>query len=64
MLESISDFVKRHPRLSSWIALAVGMVLILLWSAKGAGLLPGQLLALVVATVVLAGLSVWIIYWE
>lgn len=63
-MEHISDFVKRHPRISSWIFLAVGMVIILLWSAKDVGLLPGQLLALAIATVLVAGLSVWIIYWE
>lgn len=63
-MESISDFVKRHPRIGSWIFLGAGMVVILLWSAKDVGLLPGQLLALTVATVLVAGLCVWIIYWE
>lgn len=57
-------FAARHPRLSAWIALAIGMVVILLWSAKDVGLLPTQLLALVVATILLAGLCVWIIGWE
>jgi hypothetical protein len=36
----------------------------LLWSAKDVGLLPTQLLALVIATILLAGLCVWIIGWE
>ncbi len=54
----------RHPRIVAWIALAIGMVVILLWAAKDVGLLPTQLLALSVATVVLAGLCVWIIGWE
>jgi hypothetical protein len=54
----------RHPRIAAWIALAVGMVIILLWSAKDVGLLPTQLIALVVATILLAGLCVWIIGWE
>ena len=40
------------------------MVIILLWSAKDVGLLPTQLIALVVATILLAGLCVWIIGWE
>ena len=40
------------------------MVIILLWSAKDVGLLPTQLAALVVATILLAGLCVWIIGWE
>jgi hypothetical protein len=40
------------------------MVLILLWASKDVGLLPTQLAALVVATILLAGLCVWIIGWE
>jgi hypothetical protein len=40
------------------------MVIILLWSAKDVGLLPTQLFALVIATILLAGLCVWIIGWE
>lgn len=63
-MNTLSDFAKHHPRLASWAGLGVGMVLILLWSAQDVGLLPGQLLALSVATVLVAGLCVWIIYWE
>jgi hypothetical protein len=63
-MQSIREFAGRHPRIVAWIALAIGMVIILLWAAKDVGLLPTQLLALVVATVVLAGLCVWIIGWE
>ncbi len=54
----------QHPRLIAWAGLAIGMVVILLWSAKDVGLMPTQLLALVVATILLAGLCVWIIGWE
>jgi hypothetical protein len=60
----LKNFGERHPRVTAWIALAVGMVIILLWSAKDVGLLPTQLAALVVATIALAGLCVWIIGWE
>jgi nicotinamide riboside transporter PnuC len=63
-MNSIRNFAGRHPRITMWIALAIGMVIILLWAAKDVGLLPTQLLALVVATIVLAGLCVWIIGWE
>lgn len=63
-MTALKDFAARHPRLTAWAALAVGMVIILLWSAKDVGLLPSQLAALVVATVLLAGLCVWIIGWE
>jgi hypothetical protein len=40
------------------------MVAILVWSARDVGLLPEQWVALIVATVGLAGLCVWIIGWE
>lgn len=63
-MTALKSFAERHPRIAAWAVLAVGMVIILLWSAKDVGLLPTQLAALVVATIVLAGLCVWIIGWE
>lgn len=63
-MNGIRALAGQHPRITAWIALAIGMVLILLWASKDVGLLPTQLLALAVATVVLAGLCVWIIGWE
>jgi protein-S-isoprenylcysteine O-methyltransferase Ste14 len=63
-LGTLKEFVSRHPQLAAWFVLAVGMVAILLWSAKDVGLLPGQMLALVVATILVAGLCIWIIGWE
>jgi hypothetical protein len=47
-----------------WAVLAAGMVIILILSARDVGLLPGQWAALIVATILLAGLCVWIIGWE
>ena len=61
---SIKGWVNRHPRLMMWAVLALGMVVILVWSAKDVGLLLGQWAALVVATILLAGLCVWIIGWD
>ena len=63
-MTSIREFASKHPRLVSWVVLALGMVIMLLWAARDVGLLPGQLVALVVATILLAGLCVWIIGWE
>jgi protein-S-isoprenylcysteine O-methyltransferase Ste14 len=63
-LGTLKEFVSRHPQLAAWFVLAVGMVAILLWSAKDVGLLPGQMLALAVATILVAGLCIWIIGWE
>jgi hypothetical protein len=61
---SLREFFRRHPQLTAWAVLAVGMVIILIWSAKDVGLLPGQWAALIVATILLAGLCVWIIGWD
>jgi len=52
-----------HPNLISFLILAVGMLIILYFSARHVGFTPTQWLALAAATVALAGLSVWIISW-
>jgi hypothetical protein len=57
-------YADRHPLLISWIVLAVGMVAILVYTSRDVGLLPSQLLAMIVATILLAGACVWIISWE
>jgi len=61
---SFKAWISRHPRITAWIVLALGMVVILIWSARNVGLLPGQWAALIVATILLAGLCVWIIGWN
>lgn len=61
---SIKSWVTRHPQLTAWAVLALGMVLILLWAAKDAGFEPLQWVALIVTTILLAGLCVWIIGWD
>jgi len=63
-MSRIVEWVKIHPQLSAWIALAIGMVAILAWAARDVGLLAGQWAALIVATVLVAGACVWIIGWE
>jgi hypothetical protein len=60
----LKGFATQHPNLAAWIALAIGMVVMLLIAVRHVGLLPGQVLALVVVTVLLAGLCVWIISLE
>ena len=60
----MKEFVTRHPRLSAWIVLGIGMVIMLVIAARNVGLLPGQWAALIVTTIILAGLCVWIIYLE
>jgi hypothetical protein len=60
----VRRFLDQHPQLAAWFVLAVGMVAILIWSARDVGLLPHQWAALIVATIGLAGLCIWIIGWE
>lgn len=57
-------WVLRHPRISAWVVLATGMVALLAHEARNVGLLPSQWVALIVATVLVAGACVWIISWE
>jgi hypothetical protein len=63
-MAQVKQFVSQHPNLAAWIALALGMVIMLLIAVRHVGLLPGQILALVVVTTLLAGLCVWIIGLE
>lgn len=53
-----------HPRVAAWIVLALGMVILLVIEARSVGLLAGQWVALIVATVLVAGACIWIVSWE
>lgn len=57
-------WVEAHPRLAAWIVLALGMIILLAIEARDVGLLPGQWIALMVATVLVAGACIWIITWD
>ncbi|MCL5961369.1 MAG: hypothetical protein M1358_19010 [Chloroflexi bacterium] len=63
-MDRVIDLVKHHPMLVAWVALSIGMVAILLYTAKDVELLPTQRLALVLATIGLAGACVWILSWD
>ena len=60
----LKQFIGQHPRLTAWFVLAIGFVVILVISARDVGFTAGQWVALIVATIGLAGLCVWIIGWE
>lgn len=57
-------WASRHPRVAAWIALSVGMVVLLVIEAREIGLTAPQWLALVVACVLVAGACIWIVSWE
>ena len=63
-MNQIINWAKAHPKLTAWAVLAVGMAAIIAYEARDVGLLAGQWVALIVATVLVAGLCVWIIGWE
>lgn len=60
----VVGWIEAHPRLAAWFVLALGMVILLVLEARDVGLLPGQWVALIVATVLVAGACIWIITWE
>lgn len=53
-----------HPRFAAWLILSFGMVTILVIEARDVGLEVGNWIALIVATVLVAGLCIWIVSWE
>jgi hypothetical protein len=63
-MEPVKNFASNHPQITSWIVLAIGMVIILVWSASDVGFTGSQWAALVITTILLAGACVWIIGWE
>ncbi|HQV71129.1 MAG TPA: hypothetical protein PLJ62_13690 [Thermoflexales bacterium] len=63
-MSNIRAWASGHPKLSAWAFLGLGMVIILVFAARDAGLLWNQWLFLVLATLGVAGLCVWIIGWE
>ncbi len=64
VLGALVTFADARPRLAAWIVLSLGIVILLLVEARDVGLLLGQWLALIVASVLVAGLCIWIVSWE
>lgn len=60
----LTQWIMHHPRLAGWIILSVGMIVLLMIEARDVGLLATQWLALIVATILVAGACIWIISWE
>ncbi len=62
-MDTIKNWIKSHPNLAAWIALAVGMVAILVWEARDVGLEGMQWFWLILVTILVAGACIWIISW-
>jgi hypothetical protein len=63
IMDKIKNAIMKHPNLSAWLVLALGMVLILVYEARDVGLQGSQWFWLVVVTVLVAGACIWIISW-
>lgn len=63
-MQTLRKLYDTHPNLILWAALALGMVVVVAIAARNVGFTAPQWVALIAATVVLAGLCVWIISWE
>jgi len=62
-MTALRRFWDEHPRLSMWVVLAIGMVIIMVFSARKVGFTALQWLWLVLMTIGLAGLCAWIVNW-
>lgn len=56
--------VETWPRITAWLVLSVFCVLLLVYEGRDVGLTAGNWITLIVATVLVAGLCIWIISWE
>lgn len=64
VLGSLVKFADARPRLAAWIVLSLGIIILLLIEARDVGLLIGQWIALIVASILVAGACIWIVSWE
>ena len=64
VVRDLIRFADHRPRLAAWIVLSLGIVILLMFEARDVGLLIGQWIALIVASILVAGLCIWIVTWE
>jgi len=62
-METLKQWVTKHPNLTAWFVLALGMVILLLIEARDVGLVASQWFWLIVITILVAGAAIWIISW-
>jgi hypothetical protein len=60
-VKQLAAFARAHPFVCAWLALGLGMVVVLLLSIRGVGLTPLQTLWAALAAVALAGACVWLV---
>jgi hypothetical protein len=62
-MQAIKEWIFRHPSLSAWIVLAIGMNAILIYEARDVGLASMQWFWLILITTLVAGACIWIVSW-
>lgn len=61
---SLIHVIAAWPRVTAWIILSLGCTGLLIYEARDVGLTTGNWIALIVATIAVAGLCIWIVSWE
>jgi hypothetical protein len=64
MRSRLVGWCRCHPRLGAWLAFSAGMMGVLFWAVRGQAFALGQVSGMAACCVALAGVCVWIIYWE
>ena len=62
-MTKIKDWIIRHPNLTAWFVLALGMDIILVVEARDVGLETSQWFWLLLITTLVAGACIWIVGW-
>lgn len=62
-MNALKSWITRHPNLSAWFVLALGMVILLVIEARKVGLAGMQWFWLITITILVAGACIWIISW-
>lgn len=62
-MQAIKEWILRHPSLTAWLVLALGMNAILIYEARDVGLLAMQWFWLILITTLVAGACIWIVSW-
>jgi len=63
-MQKIRQLFEAHPRLMAWLLLAIGMLIVFLITSASVPFTPAQRIITAGTVVALAGLCVWIIFWE
>ncbi len=64
VIGTLINVLDTYPRISAWVVLSAGIIALLVYEARDVGLSTGNWLALIIASVVVSGLSIWIVSWE